>query len=70
MSKQTNKFNKFEMIILYELCQKYIYHMSSKYFYEYQLGLEKIEILSHKLSKASFINNYNILKNSYKIKKQ
>jgi hypothetical protein len=27
------------------------------------------EILSHKLRIASFINNYNILKNSYKIKK-
>ena len=69
MSKQTNKFNKFEMIILYELCQKYIYYISSKDFYEFQFKLDKNEILSYKLKIASFVNNYNILKSSYKIKK-
>ena len=69
MSKQINNFNKFEMIILYELSQKYIYYISSKEFFELQDELDKNELLLYKLKINGFINYYKILKSSYKIKK-
>ena len=72
VSKQRNKYSKFQMIILYELSQKYIYYMTAKIMKEIEIeGIKnnKIELLFNKNKEEEFQKIYNNLKMSYIVKR-
>ena len=68
--KRSNKFSKFHLIILYELCQRYINYLSNIIIHEEDNHLKdnSSEILYIKERKEKFKKYYKNLKMSYKIK--
>ena len=70
MIKQTNKFNKYQLVILYELCQKYIYYISAKVMIEKEeiFKNNNYELLLEKNREEELKGYYIILKISYKVK--
>ena len=71
IQKQNNKFSKFQIVILYELCQKYIYFLSAKIMNEMQIEIVKnnTAFLKFKQRSDECKNYYNILKKSYEVKR-
>jgi len=72
VSKQRNKYSKFQMIILYELSQKYIYYITAKIMKEIEIEAiqnNKIELLFNKNKEEEFQKIYNNLKMSYIVKR-
>ena len=71
IQKQNNKFSKFQIVILYELCQKYIYFLSAKIMNEMQIEIVKnnTAFLKFKRRSDECKNYYNNLKMSYKVKR-
>ena len=69
--KQNNKFNKFQLIVLYELSQKYIYYISAIILNNLEEGVKKnnIELLLNQEKIDKFREYYINLKRSYKVKK-
>ena len=71
IQKQNNKFSKFQIVILYELCQKYIYFLSAKIMNEMEIEIVKnnATFLKFKQRSDECKNYYNNLKMSYKVKR-
>ena len=71
IQKQNNKFSKFQFVILYELCQKYIYYISAKIMKEIQIEIKNnnIEFLKSKQRADQFRNYFYNLRMSYKVKR-
>ena len=72
VSKQRNEYSKFQIIILYELSQKYIYYMTAKIMKEIEIEAiqnNKIELLFNKNKEEEFQKIYNYLKMSYFVKR-
>ena len=71
IQKQNNKFSKFQIAILYELCQKYIYILSVKIMNEMHIEIVKnnAAFLKFKQRSEECINYYHNLKMSYKVKR-
>ena len=69
--RQIKTLNRFQIIFLYELSQKYIYYISSLEFNEIQIGIKNNnnKNLLIKQRKDELQNFFFILKKSYKIKK-
>ena len=69
--KNRNKFSKFEMVMLYELSQKYIYYIIAKVKYDFDVEIEnnKFELLKSQLRRNEFIDYYYNLSLSNKAKK-
>ena len=69
--KQKSKFSKIQMVILYELCQKYIYYLSGKIMHEIEKEIKdnKIELLSNQKRENELKSFYNNLIMSYNSKK-
>ena len=70
ITKQKNKLNKFQLIFLYELSQKYIYHIIAKVVYDINLDNNKNneELIINK-KRFGFSRYYIILNIIYKVKK-
>ena len=71
IQKQNNKFSKFQIVILYELCQKYIYILSAKIMNEMHIEIVKnnTDFLKFKQRSDECKNYYHNLKMSYKVKR-
>ena len=71
MMKQKNKFNKLQLITLYELCQKYIYYITAntKYYLDEVSMNNKVELLLNKERSEILRESYINLKTSHIIKK-
>ena len=71
MCKNKNQFSKFEMVVIYELCQKYIYFIIAKVKYDYDIGIKynKYDLLKNQLRQNEFIGYYYNLALSNKAKK-
>jgi len=71
IQKQNNQFSKFQIVVLYELCQKYIYYLSAKIMNEIQIEIAKNDktYLKFKQRSDECQNYYQNLKMSYKIKR-
>ena len=71
IQKQNNKFSKFQIVVLYELCQKYIYYLSAKIMNEMQLEISKNNTIFLKFKQRfnECQNYYYNLKMSYKVKR-
>ena len=69
--KNRNKFSKFEMVMLYELSQKYIYYIIAKVKNDFDVEIEnnKFELLKSQLRRNEFIDYYYNLTLSNKAKK-
>ena len=69
--KFKNKLNKFQLVELYELNQKYINYISAKDFLDLELGVKnkQIEILLNNQRRNEFEKYYIILKISYEVKR-
>ena len=61
--KNRNKFSKFDMVVLYELCQKYIYYIIAKQKSDFDDEIEnnKFDLLKNKIKQNEFIDYYNNL---------
>ena len=71
MLKNKNQFSKFEMVVIYELCQKYIYFIIAKVKYDYDIEIEynKYDLLKNQIRQNEFIDYYYNLTLSNKAKK-
>ena len=71
MLKNANKFSKFEMVVLYELCQKYIYYIMAKVNndLEVEIHYNKFEALKNQFRQNEFIDYYYNVTLSNKAKK-
>ena len=71
MLKNRNKFSKFEMVVLYELNQKYIYYIISKAKSDFVSEIEnnKYDLIKNQLRQNDFIDYYYNLTLSNKAKK-
>ena len=71
IQKQKNSLSKYEMVILYELSQKYIYYISAEIKKEFDLEIynNKKELLINCERKKYFSSFFNNLKTSNKVKK-
>ena len=60
--KQKNSFNRFELILLYELSQKYIYYISAKILYDLEEGIinNNIQLLNKERIEYFQIYYYNL----------
>ena len=69
--KQNNVSSKIQMVVLYELCQKYIYYLSAKIYFEIETEIKnnKIELLLNKNREEEFKIFYNNLIMSYNSKR-
>ena len=69
--KNRNKFSKFEMVMLYELSQKYIYYIIAKVKNDFEIEIEnnKFDLLKDQLRQKEFIDYYYNLTLSNKAKK-
>ena len=70
INNNKNKFSKFQMVGLYELCQKYIYYIfiMEKFDNNYKIIENKNNIISKKERDEYYKNIFNCLRMSYKIK--
>ena len=69
--KKRNQFSKFEMVVLYELSQKYIYYIIAKVKSDFGAEIEnnKLDLLKNQLRQNEFIDYYYNLTLSNKAKK-
>jgi len=69
--KKRNNFSKFEMVVLYELSQKYIYYIVAKVKYDFDVEIENnnFDLLKDQLRQNEFIEFYYNLTLSNKAKK-
>ena len=69
--KNRNKFSNFEMVMLYELSQKYIYYIIAKVKNDFEIEIRnnKYELLKNQLRQKEFIDYYYNLTLSNKAKK-
>ena len=60
MLKNKNKFSKFEMVVLYELSQKYIYYIMAKVYNDLdaEIHKNKFEALKNQLRQNEFLDYY------------
>ena len=71
MLKKRNQFSKFEMVVLYELSQKYIYYIIAKVKSNFDAEVEnnKFDLLKNQLRQNEFVDYYYDLTLSNKAKK-
>ena len=71
MLKNSNKFSKFEMVVLYELCQKYIYYIMAKVHNDLEVEIHnnRFEALKNQFRQNDFIDYYYNVTLSNKAKK-
>jgi hypothetical protein len=71
MLKKRNQFSKFEMVVIYELCQKYIYFIIAKVKNDYDIEIRynKFDLLKNQIRQNEFIDYYYNLILSNKAKK-
>jgi len=69
--KNRNKFSRFDIVVLYELCQKYIYYISAKQKsdFDYEIENNKFNLLKNQMQQIVFINYYNNLALANKVRK-
>jgi len=69
--KNPNEFSKFEMVVLYELSQKYIYYIIAKVKSDFEAEIEnnKFDLLKNQLRQNEFVDYYYNLALSNKAKK-
>ena len=71
IQKQNNRFSKFQIVILYELCQKYIYYISARIMKEIEIENtnNNIQFLKSKQRADEFSSYFFNLRMSYKVKR-
>ena len=71
IQKQNNNFSKFQIVILYELCQKYVYYLSATIMKEIEEEIKKnnIKFLKSKQRADEFKSYFYNLRMSYKVKR-
>jgi len=71
IQKQNNRFSKFQIVILYELCQKYIYYLSARIIKEIEVENKNnnIQFLKSKQRADEFRSYFYNLRMSYKVKR-
>ena len=69
--KQRTKFSKFQIVILYELCQKYVYYLTARIMKEIELENKNnnIQSLKSKQRADEFRSYFYNLRMSYKVKR-
>ena len=71
IQKHNNKFSKFQIVILYELCQKYVYYLTARIMKEIEVENKNnnIQSLKSKQRADEFKNCFYNLRMSYKVKR-